>query len=106
MPQAYFTRSEERISLKKALATASAFFMVEMAVIETASEISSSQISTSVSVYLKFPRHIARRRSMRFGSPAVCDGLQGGYPFTFTADDAPYPIAVLRRERPADLSSE
>jgi len=80
--------------------------MVEMAVIETASEISSSQISTSVSVYLKFPRHIARRRSMRFGSPAVCDGLQGGYPFTFTADDAPYPIAVLRRERPADLSSE
>ena len=26
MPQAYFTRSEERISLKKALATASAFF--------------------------------------------------------------------------------
>ena len=25
MPQAYFTRSEERISLKKALATASAF---------------------------------------------------------------------------------
>ena len=44
-----------RIELKKALAIASAFFLVEAAVIETASENLSPQLSTSVFAILTFP---------------------------------------------------
>ena len=86
MPQAYFTRSEERISLKKALATASAFFMVEMAVIETASEKGSPQLSTGVACLLRFPRRSAVRQAHRFGSSVVHDGLRSTHPCTFTAN--------------------
>ena len=86
MPQAYFTRSEEQISLKKALATASAFFMVEMAVIETASEKGSPQLSTGVACLLRFPRRSAARQAHRFGSSVVHDGLRSAHPCTFTAN--------------------
>ena len=86
MPQAYFTRSEEQISLKKALATASAFFMVEMAVIETASEKKFPQLSTSVACLLTFPQRRAVRQARSLGSPVFHDGLRNTHPCTFTAN--------------------
>ncbi len=73
--------------------------LVEMAVIETASENTFPQISTSIAVSLIFPSRNAARQAFRFGSPVLCDGLQGAHPYTFTADDAPYSAAVLRGER-------
>lgn len=54
--------------------------MVEMAVIETASENTFPQISTSVAVHFRFPLRNATRQAFRFGSPVLCDGLQGSVP--------------------------
>jgi len=54
--------------------------MVEMAVIETASENTFPQISTSVAVHFRFPLRNAARQAFRFGSPVLCDGLQGSVP--------------------------
>lgn len=60
--------------------------MVEMAVIETASENSSSQLSTSVARYLGFPSKHAGGQAGSYGSLAVHDGLRGSPPCTFTAN--------------------
>ncbi len=60
--------------------------MVEMAVIETASEKGSPQLSTGVACLLRFPRRSAVRQAHRFGSSVVHDGLRSAHPCTFTAN--------------------
>lgn len=60
--------------------------MVEMAVIETASEKGSPQLSTGVACLLRFPRRSAVRQAHRFGSSVVHDGLRSTHPCTFTAN--------------------
>lgn len=60
-------------------------FLVEMAVIETASENTFPRLSTSVAVLLEFPYQNAEGQALRLGSPVVCDGIQSSYPCTFTA---------------------
>ena len=66
----YIIRSRrERISLKKDLVkNDKVFFMVEMAVVETASENPLPQLSTSVSVLLGFPSGDAGRQASPYGS--------------------------------------
>ncbi len=66
-------------------------FLVEMAVVETASENLSGGLSTSVAFCLEFPSRNAERQALRYGSPVGHDGLQDGYPFTFTANRRLYP---------------
>ena len=61
-------------------------FLVEMAVIETASEKGSPQLSTGVACLLRFPRRSAVRQTHRFGSSVVHDGLRSAHPCTFTAN--------------------
>ena len=56
-----------RIELKKALAIASAFFLVEAAVIETASENQFPRISTSVVYLLRFPSKSADKQAFLYG---------------------------------------
>ncbi len=60
--------------------------MVEMAVIETASENSSAPLSTSVVYYLDFPMRTANKQAVNTGRPLIDDGVQVSPPFTFTAD--------------------
>ena len=61
-------------------------FLVEMAIIETASEKGSPQLSTGVACLLRFPRRSAVRQAHRFGSSVVHDGLRSAHPCTFTAN--------------------
>ena len=68
------TKSESHFSL-----------MVEMAVIETASENLFPKLSTSVVYRLKFPFLPADTRAGKIGSSLRHDRLQSAYPFTFTA---------------------
>lgn len=56
------------------------FILVEMVGVEPTSENSFPQLSTSVADSLRFPRRNAARQAFRFGSPVVCDGLQGVVP--------------------------
>ena len=85
MPQAYFTRLKGTNFVEKSTPKR-AFFMVEMAVIETASEKGSPQLSTGVACLLRFPRRSAVRQAHRFGSSVVHDGLRSTHPCTFTAN--------------------
>lgn len=55
-------------------------FLVEMARVELASENLFLKLSTSVVYLLKFPIKKAERQASFIGSPALCDGLQGGVP--------------------------
>ncbi len=70
------TKSESHFSL---------MLMVEMAVIETASENLFPKLSTSVVYRLKFPFLPADTRAGKIGSSLRHDRLQSAYPFTFTA---------------------
>ena len=72
--------------VEKSTCNSKCFFMVEMAVIETASEKGSPQLSTGVACLLRFPRRSAARQAHRFGSSVVHDGLRSTHPCTFTAN--------------------
>lgn len=61
------------------------FFLVEMAVIETASENLFPRLSTSVVYRLKFPFLTADIRADKIGSSLIHDRLQSAHLFTFTA---------------------
>lgn len=59
--------------------------LVEMAVIETASEKPSQGLSTSVSHLLTFPPNSAGAQAQFFSSRVMLDRLRGTPLFTFTA---------------------
>ena len=59
--------------------------LVEMAVIETASENLFPRLSTSVVYRLKFPFLTADIRADKIGSSLIHDRLQSAHLFTFTA---------------------
>ena len=60
--------------------------MVEMAVIETASENRSSQLSTNIVYLLSFPAGGAGKQALPVSSPLIHDALQDPHAFTFTAE--------------------
>ena len=60
-------------------------YMVEMAVIETASESLFPKLSTSVVYRLKFPFMPAETQADKIGSSFIHDRLQSAHLFTFTA---------------------
>lgn len=68
------------------------FSVVEMAVIETASESPFPKISTSVACSLRFPSKHAARRACSYGSPVIHDGIRDSAPCTFTANRRLYPV--------------
>jgi len=61
------------------------YVMVEMAVIETASESPFRGLSTSVAFLLNLLFLSAEKQAQRKSSPLFRDGVQGYRPFTFTA---------------------
>ncbi len=68
-----------------------AVFLVEMAVIETASEKPSTELSTSVSCLLNLPQNDAVRQASFLGSRIVHDRVCDTHLFTFTANRRPTP---------------
>ena len=59
---------KQKIRSNRRLAKVSDYLLlVEMAVIETASENSFSELSTSVGYLLRFPRRTADKQAVRFG---------------------------------------
>ena len=75
--------------------------MVEMAVIETASEKPLQGLSTSVSRLLTFPRSNAERQALKLGRQIVHDGLSAVICSRSLLIDASYAAAVLRTETAA-----
>ena len=65
--------------------------MVEMAVIETASENQFPRISTSVVYLLRFPSRNADKQAFLYGILQVMMNCKATHSFTFTADRHPYP---------------
>ena len=65
--------------------------LVEMAVIETASENQFPRISTSVVYLLRFPSRSADKQAFLYGILLVMMNYKATHSFTFTADRHPYP---------------
>ena len=80
--------------------------MVEMAVIETASEKSLQGLSTSVAVLLTFPYADAERQASALGRQIIHDELSAVAHSRSLLIDASYAAAVLRTETAAYLSSK
>ena len=75
--------------------------MVEMAVIETASEKPLQGLSTSVAVLLTFPHANAERQALALGRQIIHDGLSAVTRSRSLLVDASYAAAVLRTETAA-----
>ncbi len=80
--------------------------MVEMAVIETASEKSLQGLSTSVSRLLTFPPVHADDQACTFSRQIIHDGVSAVTRSRSLLVDASYAAAVLRAETAAYLSSK
>ena len=80
--------------------------MVEMAVIETASEKPLQGLSTSVVRLLTFPHSDAGEQASELSRPIVRDGLSAVTRSRSLLIDASYAAAVLRTETAAYLSSK
>ena len=80
--------------------------MVEMAVIETASEKPLQGLSTSVAVLLTFPHANAERQALALSRQIMHDGLSAVTRSRSLLIDASYAAAVLRTETAAYLSSK
>ena len=80
--------------------------MVEMAVIETASEKSLQGLSTSVSRLLTFPPAYADDQAYAFSRQIIHDRLSAVTCSRSLLIDASYAAAVLRTETAAYLSSK
>ena len=86
-----WSNSEEVRSESKNPLTEVNGFLVEMAVIETASESPFRGLSTSVAFLLNLLFPSAEKQAQRKSSPLFRDGVQGYRPFTFTARWRLYP---------------
>lgn len=75
--------------------------LVEMAVIETASEKPLQGLSTSVAVLLTFPYAAADRQASALGRQIIHDGLSAVTRSRSLLIDASYAAAVLRAETAA-----